>query len=264
MEAAVICISVIESNIAFPCYLGKCHAASTEGINYAVLYTRILVRLYTYFHFLQDLLTCGKLSFLRRIFTIVAKGQKECGSWWCKRGLSVLKVVCANCFLLADLETFQSFWNISDPLFSLFGVLGKMMPPSLLLHVPFSSTFQDTLVVVAASHAASIYWHNWAFFSKSDLHSDYDSVLVYPNNLTIIIMTSTLWTSLNSKKMLTKHLNDVTRCKKDADVHRHLPTMATILFPHFKEACWLRKFEQYRGCIVGLLCGFSLRDYSWW
>ena len=52
--------------------------------------------------------------------------------------------------------------------------------------------------------------------------------------------------------------------KKCADVHRHLPTVAAILFPHFKEACWLRKFEKYRGCIVGLLCGFSLRDYSWW
>ena len=110
-----------------------------------------------------------------------------------------------------------------------------------------------------------IYWHNWAFFSKSDSYSDSDSVLVYPSNLTNIIMTSTLWTSLNSKKMLTKHLNDARRCqKKDADVHRNLPTVAAIFFPHFKEACWLHNFEQYRGCIVGLLCGFSLRDYSWW
>ena len=48
-----------------------------------------------------------------------------------------------------------------------------------------------------------------SIFSKSDSYSDSDSVLVYPSNLTNIIMTSTLWTSLNSKKMLTKHLNDV-------------------------------------------------------
>ena len=152
---------------------------------------------------------------------------------------------------LTHCSRFSGFWGKWCHLVSFY-----MFPFPLLFRIPW--------VVVAASHAASIYWHNWAFFLKSDSHPDYDSVLVYPNNLTIIIMTSTLWTSLNSKKMLTKHLNDVTRCKKDADVHRHLPTMAAILFPHFKEACWLRKFEQYRGCIVGLLCGFSLRDYSWW
>ena len=144
-QREIDCISVIESNITFPCYLGKCHAASTEGIIYAALYTWILVRLYTYLHFLRGLLTCGKLSFLRRIFTIVPEGQKECWSSWCKRGLSVLKVVCANSFVVTDLKTIQSFWNISDPLFSLFGVFGKMKPPSLLLHVPFSSTFRDTL-----------------------------------------------------------------------------------------------------------------------
>ena len=166
-----------------------------------------------------------------RIFTIVAEGQKECGSWWCKRGLSVLTVVCANYFLLTELETFQSFWNISDPLFLLFRVEGKWC------------------------HLVSFYM------------LPFPSVLVYPSNLTIITMTSTLWTSFNSKKMLTKHLNDARRCKKnDAYVDRNLPTVAAILFPYFyfKEACWLYKFLQYRGCIVGLLRGCSLRHYSWW
>lgn len=212
------------------------------------------MRLYTYFHFLPGLLKCGKLSYSRRIFTIVAEGQKECGSWWCKRGLSVLKVVCANCFLLADLETFQLFWNISDPLFSLFGVFGKMMPPRLLLHVPFSSTFQDTLSCCRSLSGNIDKLAKLSIFSKSDSYSDSDSVLVYPSNLTNIIMTSTLWTSLNSKKMLTKHLNDVRPWKKKCRCTQK-PTNCGMLTSYV---------EQYRGCIVGLLCGCSFRHYSWW
>ena len=68
------------------------------------------------------------------------------------------------------------------------------------------------------------------FFSKPDSYSD--SVLVYLSNLTNIIMTSTLWTSSNSKRMLTNAPE-----RRDADVHRNLITVAAILFPHFKGAC---------------------------
>ena len=74
------------------------------------------------------------------------------------------------------------------------------------------------------------------FFSKPDSYSD--SVLVYLSNLTNIIMTSTLWTSSNSKRMLTNAPERrETMQKNDADVHRNLITVAAILFPHFKGAC---------------------------
>ena len=90
----------------------------SEGINCAALESWWDCTLT--FNFGEVCLRVGKFFFEENIYYICWY-QKECGSWWCKRGLSVVKVVCANCFLVTDLETFRSFWNISDPLFSLFG-----------------------------------------------------------------------------------------------------------------------------------------------
>ena len=93
------------------------------------------------------------------------------------------------------------------------GFLGKWCHIVSFYMFPFPLLFGIPWVVVAASHAASIYWHNWAFF-RNLIRILILIQFVYPSNLTNIIMTSTLWTSLNSKKMLTKHLNDARQCKK--------------------------------------------------
>ena len=134
------------------------------------------------------------------------------------------------------------------------------MPPSLPLHVPFSSTFRETQPVTQHRYTGIIEH----FFSKSVSYSDFDSVLVYPSNLTNIIMTSTLWTSFNSKKMLTKHLNDARRCKKMMQMCTETcQPWRPYCFPILRRLVDFYKFLQYRGCIVGLLCGCSLRHYSW-
>ena len=148
----------------FPCYLGKCHAASTEGINYAVLYTRILVRLYTYFHFLRDLLTCEKLSFLRRIFTIVAEGKKSVEAGGANVGFPFVKWFVQTVFCSLTWKPSGPFETFLSHCSRFSGFLGKWCHLVSFYMFPFPLLFGIPWVVVAASPAASIYWHNWAFF----------------------------------------------------------------------------------------------------
>ena len=157
--------------MAFPCYLGKCHAASTEGINYAAswwdctltfTFCQVCWRVGSFFD--ENIYYCCWGS--KRVWELVMQ------TWAFRSYSGLCKLFSAH--WTGNLPVLlKHFW----PTVLAFQGLGKMMPPSLFLHVTFS----------------------FSFGLSKQLN---------------ITMTSTLWTSFNSKKMLTKHLNDARRCKK--------------------------------------------------
>ena len=134
------------------------------GINCAALYTWILVRLYIYFHFLRGLLACGKIFFRGEYLLLLLSIKKNVEAGDANVGFPLLKWFVQTVFLSLTWKPSGPFETILTHCSRFSGVFGKMIPPSLLLHVPFLRLFRIPWLIVAASSTPSIYWHNWAIF----------------------------------------------------------------------------------------------------
>ena len=80
--------------------------------------------------------------FSRRIFTIVAEYQKECGAGDANVGFPLLKWFVQTVFLSLTWKPSGPFETILTHCSRFSGVFGKMIPPNLLLHVPFLRLFR--------------------------------------------------------------------------------------------------------------------------